>query len=259
MLSKFLRLFAAAGLIAALMTGSAALSAAEAFSNDETKSIENIVKDYIAKNPEIIGDAFLELQRRQVTEQEAQQSQAIAKNADALFRSSYDYVAGNAKGDVTVVEFFDYNCPFCRRAFNDIVKLIKTDSKVRVVFKELPLLGKPSEDSARLAIAAIPQGKYFEFHAELLKIKGRVTKSVALKVAKKLGMDVEKLEKDMNDPKVDAALAANRTVADKIGLQGTPLYLIGDQIIPGAPEDLYDQLVARVNEVRTKGCQIAVC
>lgn len=259
MLSKFLRPFVAAGLTAVIMMGSTAISAAEPFSKDQTKAIESIVKDYIAKHPEIIRDALVELERRQVAQQQDQQSQAIVQNAKTLFRSEYGFVAGNPKGDVTVVEFFDYNCGFCRRAVKDIVKLINTDDNVRVVFKELPIFGKPSEESAKLALASIEQGKYLEYHIELLKTPGRTTKSKALEIAKKLGLDVEKLQKDVDSPKIEAALAENRTLANNIGLQGTPLYLIGDHIIPGAPEDLYDQLMAYVKQVRTKGCQVAVC
>ncbi|MGI9386384.1 MAG: DsbA family protein, partial [Methyloligellaceae bacterium] len=189
----------------------------------------------------------------------ALQTRAVAQNAESLYRSKYDFVAGNPKGNVTVVEFFDYNCGFCKRALGDIVKLINTDDQVRVVFKELPIFGKPSEETAKLALASIEQGKYMEYHVELLKSPGRMTKARALKIAEKLGLDVEKLQKDVETPKIEAALAANRTLANNIGLQGTPLYLVGDQIIPGAPEDLYDQLMSHVKQIRTKGCRVAAC
>ncbi len=259
MLSKCIRLCAASGLAAAITMGHTAAGKGEPFSDSQKKAIESIVKDYIAKHPEIVRDALMELERRQDAERQAQQTRAIARNAASLFRSKHDFVAGNPHGDVTIVEFFDYNCPYCGRAFNDLAKLIKSDDKVRVVLKELPILRKSSEEAAKLALASIAQGKYFEYHAALLTARGEKTKSKALQIAKKIGLDVGKLEKDMDDPKIEAALAENRTLANNIGLQGTPLYLIGDRIVPGAPEDLFEQLQANVKQVRKNGCRIAGC
>ncbi len=157
-----------------------------------------------------------------------------------------------------MVEFFDYNCGFCRRALPDVVKLVDTDDKVRVVFKELPIFGEESEGAAKAALAAGKQGKYFEMHQKLYAEPGKADKEKALRVASELGLDVPQLEKDMEDPSVTKALDETKELAQKLGVQGTPLYLIGDRMIPGAPDDLYDQLVAKVAEMREKGCK-ATC
>jgi protein-disulfide isomerase len=218
------------------------------------KTIVDIVHNYLTENPEILVDMTTELDQRQQAKQAEQQQQVIGDNAEAIFRSPLAYVAGNPDGDVTVVEFFDYNCGFCRRALPDVVKLIENDDKVRVVFKEFPIFGEESEAAAKVALAAGKQGKYFEMHQKLFSTPGKADKEKALRVASELGLDIPQLEKDMEDPSIQEALDQNKELAQKLGLQGTPLYLIGDQVVPGAPDDLYDQLVAKVTEIREKGC-----
>ena len=224
----------------------------------DEKKIVGVVHDYLTKNPENLVEMTTELDKRQQAEQASQQEKVISDNADALFRSPLSYSAGNPNGDVTVVEFFDYNCGFCRRALPDLVKLIDSDDKVKVVFKELPIFGEESEAAAKAALAAGKQGKYFEIHQKLYAEPGKADKDKALRIAAELGLDVPKLEKDMEDPSIQQALDETKDLAQKLGLQGTPLYLIGDRIVPGAPDDLYDQLTAKVAEVREKGCK-ATC
>lgn len=224
----------------------------------DEKKIVDVVHDYLTKNPEILVEMTTELDKRQQAEQASQQEKVISENADALFRSPMSYSAGNPNGDVTVVEFFDYNCGFCKRALPDLVKLIDSDDKVKVVFKELPIFGEESEAAAKAALAAGKQGKYFEMHQKLYAEPGKADKDKALRAAAELGLDVPQLEKDMEDPSIQQALDETKDLAQKLGLQGTPLYLIGDRIVPGAPDDLYDQLTAKVAEVREKGCK-ATC
>ena len=224
----------------------------------DEKKIVDVVHDYLTKNPEILVEMTTELDKRQQAEQASQQEKVISDNADALFRSPLSYSAGNPNGDVTVVEFFDYNCGFCRRALPDLVKLIDSDDKVKVVFKELPIFGEESEAAAKAALAAGKQGKYFEMHQKLYADPGKADKDKGLRAAAELGLDVPQLEKDMEDPSIQQALDETKDLAQKLGLQGTPLYLIGDRIVPGAPDDLYDQLTAKVAEVREKGCK-ATC
>ena len=221
----------------------------------DEKRVIDIVHNYLTKNPEILVEMTTELDKRNQEEQAAQQEKVISENADAIIRSPLAYVAGNKDGDVTVVEFFDYNCGFCRRALPDLVKLIDNDDKVRVVFKELPIFGDESEGAAKAALAAGKQGKYFEMHQKLYSEAGKASKEKALKIAQELGLDVPQLEKDMESAEVQQALDEAKDLAHKLGLQGTPLYLIGDRSIPGAPEDLYDQLVANVAEIRKNGCK----
>jgi protein-disulfide isomerase len=220
------------------------------------KAVTDIVRDYLTKHPEILVEMTSELDKRQAAEESEKQQKVIGDNADALFRSPLSYSAGNPNGDVTVVEFFDYNCGYCRRALPELVKLINNDSKVRVVFKELPIFGEESEWAAKAALAAGKQGKYFEMHQKMYATPGKADKEKALRVAAEVGLDVPQLEKDMEDPSVTKALEETKGLAQKLGLQGTPLYLIGDRSIAGAPDDLYDQLVAKIGEVREKCCTV---
>jgi len=224
----------------------------------DEKQIVGVVHDYLTKNPEILVEMTNELDKRQQAEQAAQQQKVISDNADALFRSPLAYSTGNPNGDVTVVEFFDYNCGFCRRALPDLVKLVDGDDKVKVVFKDLPIFGEESEGAAKVALAAGKQGKYFEMHQKLFSEPGKADKDKGLRIAAELGLDVPQLEKDMEDPSIQQALDEVKDLAQKLGLQGTPLYLIGDRVVPGAPDDLYDQLTANVAEIREKGCK-ATC
>jgi protein-disulfide isomerase len=219
---------------------------------------QQIVRNYLTKNPEILVEMTSELDKRQAAEQEAKQQKVISDNADAIFRSPLAYVAGNPDGNVSVVEFFDYNCGYCRRALPDVVKLVDNDNKVRLVLKELPIFGDDSEAAAKAALAAHKQGKYFEMHQKLFTEPGKADKEKALRIAKELGLDVDQLEKDMADPDIQKSLDQAKDLAQKLGLQGTPLYLIGDHVIPGAPDDLYDQFTKNVAEIREKGCK-ATC
>jgi protein-disulfide isomerase len=220
----------------------------------EQARLEKSVHSYLTKNPEILVEMTTELDKRQAAEQAEQQKKAISDNADAIFRSPVSHVAGNPDGDVSVVEFFDYNCGYCRRALPDVVKLVKDDGKVRLVLKELPIFGEDSEAASKYALAAANQGKYFEMHQKLFSEPGKADKDKALRIAKELGLDIDKLEKDSQSDDIKKALAEAKDLAQKLNLQGTPLYLIGDHVLPGAPDDLYDQLKANVAEVREKGC-----
>src|SRR6516162_11259788 len=187
----------------------------------------------------------------------AQQQKAISKNADAIFRSPVTPVAGNPNGDVSVVEFFDYNCPYCRRALPDVLKLINQDGKVRLVLKELPILSDDSVAAAKLALAANKQGKYFEMHQKLFSESGRANKDKALRIAKELGLDIDQLQKDAQEPDIKKALDESLDLARKLDLKGTPLFLIGDRVIAGALDNLFDELKSKVAEVRQNGCAIS--
>src|SRR5262249_30910257 len=146
--------------------------------------IEKTVRNYLTKNPEVLVEMTNELDKRQAAEQEGQQKKAISENADAIFRSPVAHVAGNPSGDVNVVEFFDYNCGYCRRSLPDVVKLIKDDGKIRLVLKELPILSDESVAAAKLALASNKQGKYFEMYQKLFSEPGKADKEKALRVAK---------------------------------------------------------------------------
>jgi protein-disulfide isomerase len=224
------------------------------FSDDQKKQIETIIKDSLVANPEI----FLEVQTALEAKMEKEQAQklkvAITDNAKEIYRDADASVAGNPNGDITVVEFFDYNCGYCKRGLHDVVKLVESDPNVRVVFKELPILSKGSEEAATVALAAKRQGKYWEMHRALLEAKGHVDEAASLRLAEKLGLDMAKLKADMASPEVKAEVAKSEALAKKMGVNGTPHFLVGDRAIPGAPEDLYQQLSRNVDELRKAGC-----
>jgi protein-disulfide isomerase len=231
-----------------------ASSAATGFSSEQKKEIEQIIKSYLVSNPEIFLEAQTALEAKMEKEQAEKLKTAIAENAREIYRDPNADIAGNPNGDITVVEFFDYNCGYCKRGLHDIVKLVETDPKVRVVFKELPILSKGSEEASRVAIAAGKQGKYWEVHRAMLEAKGVMNEANALAIAGKLGLDIDKLKKDMASPEVEAEIKKSEALAKKMGVNGTPHFLVGDRAIPGAPEDLYDQLEKHVTELRKSGC-----
>jgi protein-disulfide isomerase len=222
--------------------------------------VEQIVRDYLTKNPEILVEMATELEKRQAAEQQNQATQrrqkSIFDNADAIFRSPVSHVAGNPNGDVSLVEFFDYNCGYCRRALPDVVKLVNEDGKVRLVLKELPIFGDDSVAAATLALASNKQGKYFQMHQKLLSEPGRANEEKALQIAKQLGLDVDQLQKDAEDPDIKTALNEAKDLAQK--LQGSPLstpyYVIGDHVLDAVSDDFFSRLKEEVAEARRKGC-----
>jgi protein-disulfide isomerase len=226
----------------------------------DTESV-SVLEAFIARFGDSFYAALAKAKLAELKKKEAETEVAVGvfpkseAEAEEIYRSPASFVAGNPDGDVSVVEFFDYNCGYCRRALPDVVKLIDTDDKVRVVLKELAIFGEDSEAAARAALAANKQGKYFEMHQKLFSEPGKANKEKALQIAQELGMDVEQLEQDMEDPEIQKTLDETLALAGKLGLKGTPYYLIGDRSLPGAPDDLYDQLTKKIAEVREKGCQ----
>jgi protein-disulfide isomerase len=243
---------------AAAAAPAGATKAAEpaAFTPEQKQAIEKIIKSYLVANPEV----FLEVQTALEEKMEKDQAQkfkvAITENAAEIYRQPNSAIAGNANGDITVVEFFDYNCGYCKRGLHDVVKLVESDPKVRLVFKELPILSKGSQEASHVALAARQQGKYWEVHRALLSAKGHVDEASALKIVEGLniGLDMDKLKKDMAAPEVTAEIEHSEALAKKLGVNGTPHFLVGDRAIPGAPDDLYDQLSHHVTDMRKQGC-----
>lgn len=230
----------------------------EALSESQVAEVEKTVRDYLLKNPQILIQMSESLERRQAEERELRLRTAISENADMIFRDDYGLEAGDPEGDVTIVEFSDYNCPYCKRAFNAVTKLLDSDKKVRVILKEFPIFGERSEAAARAAIAAKNQGKYFEMHAALLRNRGQNNEQTALKLAEGLGLDIEKLRADMNSEETTKIIRETRELGNKLGIQGTPFYLVGDRTIPGAPDNLYEVFKQNVADVRQNGCK-ATC
>jgi protein-disulfide isomerase len=227
-----------------------------AFTAEQKKALGDIIKDYLIKNPEIMFEVQNALDEKSQKEQDAKLKAFMATNAKAIYRSADSSVAGDPNGDVTVVEFFDFNCGYCRRGLPQVQKLIQDDKKVRFVFKELPILAKGSEEAARVALAAKRQGKYWEFHQAMLGYKGQANEATALKIAESLGLDMNKIKTDMASDAVKKELADDLALAKQLGVNGTPHFLVGEKSIPGAPDDLHDQLEALVTSYRKTGCSM---
>ena len=227
---------------------------ASAFSPDQKQAIEKIVKDYLVANPDVLLEVQNILEAKMEKQQAEKSKAALADNAKNIYRSTESPVAGNADGDITVTEFFDYNCGYCKRSFPEITKLISGDNKVRVVFKEMPILSKGSEEASRVALAAKLQGKYWEVHRGLFEAKGQANEAMALKIAEKVGLDMAKLKSDMDGPAVKAELKSAKELAGKMGINGTPHFLVGDKSIAGAPDNLLTQLNGDIADLRKNGC-----
>jgi protein-disulfide isomerase len=189
--------------------------------------------------------------------QEARAARAVGENAEQIFRSPESFVAGNPRGDVSVVAFYDHNCPYCREGAPALAKLVADDPQVRLVLKELPVLGSDSENVARVALAATHQGKYFELYERLFEEPGRATKEKAMRIASALGLDTTRLERDMQDVAIDKELADTKQLANTLGVRGVPFYLVGDRALGEGGDDLYSELTARVAGVRRNGCRTA--
>jgi protein-disulfide isomerase len=222
----------------------------------QRKDVEGIIKEYLLNNPDILLEMQNALEAK-MDKLQAERTAAFVKgNASAIFKPAFSPVVGNAKGDVPVVEFFDYNCGYCKRAFGDVARLIDKDKQVRFILKELPILSKGSEEAARVALAAKMQGKYWEFHRAMLGSTGQANEASALRIAEKVGIDIARLKKDMASAEVRKEIEDTRALAQKLGIQGTPHFLVGDRIIPGAPENLLERMTALVAEVRKDGCKV---
>src|ERR1700759_1829863 len=213
-------------------------ASAQNFSDGQRGEIETIIKNYLVSHPEVLEEAMAELNKRQAAAETEKHEASVASNADAIFNSPRGVVLGNKDGDVTFVEFFDYNCGYCKRAMADMLELMKADPKLKVVLKEFPVLGPGSVEAAQVAVAVRmqdPTGKKdLDFHQKLLGGKGQADKARALAAAKEVGVDMGRLDKDLASPEVRATLEENFKLAEDMGMNGTPSYVIGKQVVIGA-------------------------
>ncbi|MDR6660910.1 DsbA family protein [Tardiphaga sp. 20_F10_N6_6] len=255
------RFLASAGPALALalaLCGAPAVASAQTFNDAQRGEIQKIIKDYLITHPEILEEVSAELTKRQAQAEAEKHQAAIAANANTIFNSPRGVVVGNKDGDVTFVEFFDYNCGYCKRAMDDMVGIMKNDPKLKVVLKEFPVLGPGSVEAAQVAVAVRMQDptgkKYLDFHQKLLSGRGQADKARALAAAKEAGLDVARLEKDMASPEVRATIEENFKLAESMGMNGTPSYVIGKQVIIGAVGA--DALKEKINQAR---CGKALC
>lgn len=222
------------------------------FSTDQRREIETIVKSYLVAHPEVLQEAMDALDKQQKQADAEKARLAIKDNNATVFSSPHQVVLGNPQGNVTMVEFFDYNCAFCKRALPDMLELLKTDPDLKFVLKEFPVLGPGSVEAARVAVAARMQDstgkKYLEFHQKLLGGRGPADKARALAVAKEVGFDMPRLEKDMDSPEVKTTIDEDMKLADALGVNGTPSYVVDDEVVVGAVG--LDELRAKIKAAR---------
>jgi protein-disulfide isomerase len=225
------------GAVSALTLAATPLCA-QTFSEPQRAEIERIVKEFLIAHPEVLQEAIGELEKRQTAAEAERHRAGIKEHSEMLFNSPRQVTLGNLQGDVTLVEFFDYNCGYCKRALNDMLDLLKSDHKLKIVLKEFPVLGQASVEAAQVAVAVRMQDKggkkYLDFHQKLLGGRGQADKMRALAVAKEVGLDMARLEKDLGGDEPKATIEESLRIAEALGLNGTPSYVIGGDVVVGA-------------------------
>lgn len=257
------RTIAAAAAVAALLAFTLALATPQAaraaeFSGSQKTEIQSIVREYLIAHPEVLQEAMSELERRQGMAEAEKHKAAVKEFSQTIFSSPRQVNLGNPDGNVTFVEFFDYNCGYCKRAMTDMLTLMKDDPKLKVVLKEFPVLGPGSVEAAQVAIAVRMQDKtgkkYLEFHQKLMGGRGGADKAHAMAAAKDAGLNMAQIEKDLTSPEIKATLEESFKIAEALGMNGTPSYVIGSDVVVGAVG-----LQALQEKINTNRCGKATC
>ncbi len=221
----------------ALLLTPPVMAAEEGFTDAQKAEIETIVRQFLVdKEPETVMKAVEVLKQRDQQQQMAVSKEALAKNKDRLYNDPTSPVLGNPDGDVTIVEFYDYSCGYCKMGQPIVEEILKTDKNVRFIAKEYPILGEGSTLAARAAIASVKQKKFEKFHNTLMNFHGAMNESSIMDAAQRAGLDTARLKHDMNDKSVDEVINNNRKLGNDMGVRGTPMFIIGDTVIPGAME-----------------------
>lgn len=216
------------------------------FDRKQVEGIEEIVRQYLIENPEVLVEALTAYQQNQRVAKELRQQQVLESRSAALYEDPDAPAVGNLDGDVTIVEFFDYRCPYCRKVADTLRETIESDGKIRLVMKEFPILGEQSFRAARAALAAVKQGKYEAFHFALMTKSGDMSMPHIRKIARDIGLDVDQLETDMEAADIEAMLRRNHELARSLDITGTPAFVIGDTVVPGAIDaKTFERLIAK--------------
>jgi protein-disulfide isomerase len=247
------RLAPAAALTAALAAGAALPAAAldlSALSDAERDAFRAEVRAYLLDNPEVLMEAIAVLEQREAASQEQADRQTVADNLQAIEQDGVSWVGGNPEGDVTLVEFMDYRCGYCRRAFEAVENLVEGDGSIRFVLKEFPILGPQSEMASRFAIATHQvhgDDAYKAVHDALMTLQGDITPDALSRLAEALALDPAPVLARMDAPEVTAVIAQNRALADRLGISGTPTFVLGGRMVRGfVPLEAMEALVERV-------------
>jgi protein-disulfide isomerase len=232
--------------LAAALTICAGAAAAQEAAADP--ALEQAIRDYILAHPEVIAEALQKYQAQQEEAKAAAQQQALKELQTRLSDHPSSPVLGNPAGNVTVVEFLDYRCPYCKAMHQAMTEMVAADGNIRLVVKEFPILGEDSLFASRAALAAARQGKYREMHDALMTFKGKLAAKDVEAMAQGIGLDLDKLKQDMAAPEIDEELRHNYSLAESLGINGTPAFVIGEKLIPGAVK--VEEIKARVDAVR---------
>lgn len=228
-------------------------AASGGYTFEDRAAFEAAVRGYLVENPEVIIEALQAFERRRVAAAEERAAETISGNIEALERDGYSFVGGNPEGSITIVEFLDYNCGFCRRAHADVIAILASESDVRFVVKEWPVLGPNSVFAARAAMAALQVGgpeAYSALHNAMMTHNGAVTPAQVRALAESVGLDWAAIEAVMNDETVVQRIAQNDQLAQTIGIEGTPAFIIGGRLVRGAVPR--EQLLAAIEEARAR-------
>ncbi|MGK2739984.1 DsbA family protein [Tepidicaulis sp. LMO-SS28] len=223
-------------------------SDSDSVSAEERARIEAIVRDYLVREPEVLIEAFEALEEKKRAGEVADKEQAISENTAAIYEDPASFVGGNPDGDVTIVEFFDYQCGFCKRTADKLIDAVEDDGNTRLIMREFPILGPESDVAARAALAAMRQDKYLELHLALMELNGRLTEARIMGTAESVGIDTDQLARDMASPSISDAIERTKTLAQDIGVDGTPAFIVGGKLYPGALEK--DQIEAIIDHTR---------
>ncbi len=219
-----------------------------AFSPDLTDAA---IERYIRTHPEVIVQSLQAMEAKRQAELQERQKSALATKQQELLHDPTSPVSGNLKGEITLVEFYDYRCGYCKKAAQVVTELQKDDPRVRVVYKDFPILGEPSERAAKAALASQAQGKHQVFHEALLASPADMTKEEILKIAAGVGLDTQRLEADMANPQWQAVIEKNRALAQELGISGTPGFIVGNELVPGMLDlNGLKELIARAGQGR---------
>ncbi|HEY4253318.1 MAG TPA: DsbA family protein [Roseomonas sp.] len=242
------RLFLAVGLCLAL---AAPARAEGAFTPAQRAEVVEILRQALREDPSILRDAFAAIEAQEAEERRVANSRALGEAREQLVADAADPVRGNARGDVTVVEFFDVRCPYCRQLTSVMSELVRRDGNLRLVMKDLPILGPNSMVASRALLAAQRQGKYGELYDALMALRGDVAEAQIRQEAQRLGLDWARMQRDMADPAIQARLDGNVALARRLGIEGTPAIIIGDRLVPGVTSlETLAQLVAEARAAR---------
>lgn len=200
----------------------------------QKQAFETLIREYLITHPQVLREALAVMERHEKDQEEKARADSVRSHAQTLFSSANSAVLGNPKGDVTLVEFFDYNCGFCKRALGDIDKLLHADPGLRLVIKEFPVLGRGSVEASQISAQLITHPRFSEFHNKLLAEKSPADKKSALAVAQSLGLDAKALEAGMGSPATRAVIEESFSLADALSLNGTPTFILGNEVIVGA-------------------------